>query len=95
MSLTGYELDLPTNELDKVDMPKVEGVTVKDLFTAKELEQIFAAAYETRDRAIVRVLYESAARASELLSMKIEDVRFNEDKIEEAFRQMGIDLERQ
>jgi glutaredoxin len=80
LSLTGYELDLPTNELDKVDMPKVEGVTVKDLFTAKELEQIFAAAYETRNRAIVRVLYESAARASELLSMKIEDVRFNEDK---------------
>ncbi|TET06916.1 MAG: site-specific integrase [Candidatus Thorarchaeota archaeon] len=58
--------------------PKKESVTVKDLYTREELKSIFAACFETRDRAMFQVLYESAARRGELLNMKFEDIKFED-----------------
>lgn len=63
-----------------VRLPRIKRtVTVEDLYTRKELEQIFMAAKHTRDQALVQVLYESAFRASELLSMTFKRVKFDDD----------------
>ena len=56
-----------------------ESVTVEDLYTPEELQAIFRACSDTRDRAMYQVLYESAVRASELLSMTIENTSFADD----------------
>ena len=46
-----------------------------DLYTKGELDRIFEACIDTRDRAMFQVLYESGVRASELTSLRIADVR--------------------
>ena len=62
---------------DKLKLPKVgESVTPEDLYTKEELDCIFKALEGGRDRAMVKVLWEAALRAGELLSMKIENLRF-------------------
>jgi len=67
-------------EKDRLKLPKIEDtVTVKDLYTRKELAVIFQNCNNTRDRAMLEVLYESAARATELLSMTFENTTFDED----------------
>lgn len=55
-------------------LSKIETVTVEDLYTKEELDAIFKACNSVRDRAMLEVLYESAARVSELLSMTIENI---------------------
>jgi integrase/acylphosphatase len=72
-------LGLSTEDLKRVKIPKGEGVTVDDLYTREELTAIFGACHDTRDKAIIEVLFESACRASELLSMTFETVNFNDD----------------
>jgi len=63
-----------------IKLPRREdSVTVEDLYTKDELDRIFEATTNTRDRALVQVLYESAARAGELVSMDFKNVRFEED----------------
>jgi len=69
-----------TTDLERVKLPRVKDtVTVEDLYTREELEAIFKACTHTRDRAMFQVLYESAVRASELLSMTFENIIFNDD----------------
>lgn len=71
-----------TSELEKskLKLPRIEeSVTVADLYTKDELAVIFASCIHTRDRAMLEVLYESAARASEILSMSFKNTTFNED----------------
>lgn len=46
-----------------------------DLYTKNELDRIFEACIDTRDRAMFQVLYESGVRASELTGLRIADVR--------------------
>lgn len=67
-------------ERDKLKLPKIEDtVTVEDLYTKKELAAILKNCNNTRDRAMLEVLYESAARATELLSMTFKNTAFNDD----------------
>ncbi len=69
-----------TADLQKVRVPREEeSVTVEDLYTPEELQAIFEACSHTRDRAMFETLYESAVRASELLSMTIENTMFADD----------------
>jgi len=76
----GIEHDLDT--LKKDDLPSLhdkEPVTQKDLYTSDELKRMFAACKNSRDRALLEMLYESAARASELISLQVEDIKFGND----------------
>ncbi|MCK5151579.1 MAG: tyrosine-type recombinase/integrase [Candidatus Thorarchaeota archaeon] len=67
-------------DMRDVKLPKVKkSVTVEDLYSSEELASIFKAAKHTRDIALVQVLYESAFRASELLSMTFRRVKFHDD----------------
>ncbi len=69
-----------SEELRKVKLPKVQdSVTVEDLYTPEQLAAIFQQCQHPRDRAMMQVLYEGAFRAGELLSMKFENVQFEED----------------
>lgn len=49
----------------------------EDLLTEEEVKTLIGACYNARDRAMVFLLYESAARASEVLSMRVKDVQFD------------------
>ncbi|RLG58503.1 hypothetical protein DRN86_05535 [Candidatus Geothermarchaeota archaeon] len=49
-----------------------------DLITREDLKKLIAVADDPRDKAIIAVLYESACRASEFLSLKVKDVVFDE-----------------
>lgn len=68
------------HDFGTLNLPKLsrkEPVTVEDLYTADELRGLFAACKNSRDRAMLEMLYESACRASELLSLKIENISFD------------------
>ncbi|MCK4483773.1 MAG: tyrosine-type recombinase/integrase, partial [Candidatus Thorarchaeota archaeon] len=72
--------DTSSLEKDKLKLPRAEEtITVADLYSKDELAAILNACIHTRDRAMLEVLYESAARASELLSMTFKNMTFNED----------------
>jgi integrase/recombinase XerD len=74
-------LDQDTDELSHVKIPRAEfTVTVEDLYTKDELTAIFSSCHETRDRAMLEVLFESATRAREFLSMTFENLTLNDDK---------------
>jgi integrase len=68
---------------EKVDFFTVGGgqttnVTREDLFTEDELNRLFRGFQNVRDRALIMMLYESAARPGELLSCNIADFSSNE-----------------
>lgn len=64
------------SHLQGFDVGKMEEtVTVDDLYTPEELRAIFEAAEPIRNRPMLQVLYESACRAGELVSMTYESVR--------------------
>ncbi len=46
-----------------------------DLYTKNEMDRMFEACIDTRDRAIFQVLYESGMRATELTRLRIADVK--------------------
>ena len=74
------QIEIRLEELSAVKIPRrKDSVTIKDLYTREELRKILDATHHTRDRAMVEVLYESAFRASELLSMTFQGVAFQED----------------
>lgn len=73
------ENDLHTLKGKLPKLSRIETVTVEDLYTKEELAAIFKSCNSMRDRAMLEVLYESAARVSELLSMTIENIQFNEN----------------
>jgi integrase len=58
---------------------KTATVTREDLFTDEELDRLFRAFNSTRDRALVKVMYESAARPGEALDRTIADFTANGD----------------
>ena len=65
---------------DKLRLPrKQDSVTAEDLYTQEEIDLILANLTNYRDHAMISVLYESACRASELLSMTIENLIFEKD----------------
>ncbi len=72
--------DIADLSRDNLKLPRLEStITVEDLYNVEELDKILKASLHTRDRAMLEVLYESAARASELLSMTFENVSFEDD----------------
>jgi len=74
--------DRDTSELerDRLKLPRLEEtITVEDLYSKDELAAILNACIHTRDRAMLEVLYESATRANELLTMTFKNTSFNED----------------
>lgn len=73
------EHDLHTLKGKLPKLSRIETVTVEDLYTKDELSAIFKACNSIRDRAMLEVLYESAVRASELLSMTKENIQFNDN----------------
>jgi len=50
-----------------------------DLYTSDEIERMMQGSGQTRDKAVIAVLYETAFRAFELLSIKFEDIRAGQD----------------
>ena len=50
----------------------------EDILTKEEIKKMYELANDTRDRALVHVLYESGCRIGELLGMRIKDVRFDQ-----------------
>ena len=52
-----------------------------DPLDKKEIEEIINACSNDRDRAMYKVLYESGARAGELISLKIKDIKFVENGV--------------
>ena len=69
--------------LEAFDLPKRgrTTVTIEDLYTKEELDALMRVADSVRDHAIIQVLYESACRASEFLSMTRENIKFDNDKV--------------
>ena len=64
------------SHLQGFDLGKMEkSVVTEDLYTPEELRAIFVAAEPLRDRPMLEVLYESACRAGEILSMTCESIR--------------------
>lgn len=49
-----------------------------DLLTEEEVNRLLDACLNHRDKAMIALLYESAARIGELLSMRVKDVQFDE-----------------
>lgn len=79
------DMDGSSLQRDRLRLPKMEeSVTPEDLYTKEELDCIFKALAGSRDRAMVKVLWEAALRAGELLSMKIENLRFWSENIANA-----------
>lgn len=78
-----YRVENGGQHPDKVDFFKVtrkkaSPVTRDELFTSEELKRLFRSFNSTRDRALVMMLYESAARPGELLSRNIGDFTSND-----------------
>lgn len=57
---------------EKVKMP-AEG----DILSVEEVERIISTSRSVRDKALISCLYESACRPSEILTLKIKDVKFD------------------
>ncbi len=49
----------------------------EEILTEEDIRKMINAAYNTRDKAIVSVLYESGCRVGEFLCMKIKNVQFD------------------
>jgi len=65
------------DEISDIRIPKVPlSVSPDDLYTKEELENMLIACANTQERAMLEVLYETAVRASELLSMDLDSVVF-------------------
>lgn len=64
----------------EVKIPKFKGgITHDDIYKAPELLKIIHAATHPRDVAMVQVLYESAARRGEMVTLQFKDVVFQDD----------------
>ena len=71
-----------TNGTGKLSLRKLtKSVTVADIYKPDELEKIFGACTTIRNRALIEVFYESAVRAGELISMRLENTQFDKDGI--------------
>jgi site-specific recombinase XerD len=50
----------------------------EDLLSLEDIEKMIRVAHQTRDKAIISVLYETGARIGEIMQMKFKDVSFDE-----------------
>ena len=81
--LTWYE-DIPEKEemkiieilKEKTPESTHENRKRKNLLTANEVETLIEACQNSRDRAMIAIVYESGCRRGELLSCRIQDVEF-------------------
>lgn len=75
----------PLIELIKNKRETGNGSRIKksDLITPDELEALLRAASNLRDKALLTMLYESAARPDELLGLKWKDITINDDEVAE------------
>ena len=74
--------DRDTSELDKkkLKLPKLKkSVTEEDIYTKQEIADILKACANTRDRAMLEILYQSGTRLGELLSMTFKKTVFLEN----------------
>lgn len=56
-------------------------ITKDDLITKKDLEKILVSTNNAMHKALLSVAYESAARPGELLSMRLKDIKFEENVV--------------
>ncbi len=68
---------IQTNPMNKVDSIKKEK-TKKEAFTEMEVERLRAACRDSRETAIIEILLSTGCRVTELVSIKVEDVRKDE-----------------
>ncbi|MFH1821669.1 MAG: site-specific integrase, partial [Methanobacteriota archaeon] len=60
-----------------IKKPRIKPSLGKEILSQSEIKQLIESATSQRDRALIFVLYESGARASELLGMSIKDAMFD------------------
>lgn len=72
------------NPIAKIESLRIES-TIKQAFTAKDLEAIRLACTRSRDRAMIEFLYGTGVRVSELCSLKVGDI----DLYKQEFKVMG------
>lgn len=79
--------DAPFPECVKwIKARKLDGAYKKHVLSQEEAYKLIKTAYTQRDRALLFVLYESACRAGEILSLKIKDVRITQEGAEITIR---------
>jgi integrase len=78
-NLIGWRLRRPKS----MDKP----ILIQDLPTAEEIQKLIDNCWSARDKAIISTLHQSGFRISELLSMKIKDVKFVDDRAEISCRE--------
>lgn len=61
----------------RVSKEKVKLTAEGDILEVAEIERMLAVCDRTRDKALISSLYESACRPSEILTLKIKDVKFD------------------
>jgi len=61
----------------KTTVKRRNGKLPEGLLTEEEVKKLIEAANNSRDKALISVLYESGCRASELLSLKLKNVEFD------------------
>lgn len=79
-----YRSFLPVDQFEtifkdvKIDKKRVRHVSPDELITKEEVVKMIAAARNSRDRALIAVLYDSGCRIGELLGMQIQSVNFDQ-----------------
>ncbi len=64
---------------------KLEPLDKNKLLTKQDIEKLLKACENSRDRAIIALLFESGCRRGELLSMRICDIEFNSNGLKATF----------
>lgn len=74
---------LAEKKLQKITVPAADHMTktAEDILTEEEVQRMKEAAWSSRDRAIISVLYEGGLRASELGSLRWGDLRFTDQTV--------------
>jgi integrase/recombinase XerD len=74
----GYNQQLDLKEIDKIKTPMgydIENRTAESMLTGPEVNAIISAAKNSRDRALLAMMYDAAARPIELVSATWNDIR--------------------
>lgn len=61
----------------RIDRRKIKMPAEGDILTVDDVERMIQAAFNPRDKALIAVLYQSACRPSEILTLKIRNVKFD------------------
>jgi len=74
--LTKEQID---KQIDFKPRKAEKSITSDDLYSSEELKKIIDATMNTRNRALIECLYDTGARANELLSMTVEGIEHSHD----------------